>query len=170
MRGYARVCKVCKGVEDRHGYARICKGMQGYARVCDLQRAGVDVDLDAQRGGARDPGHDVVVVLAAADVRLGGETSMQWVATVTYCFGNEAAGGQEEEALVNREYESQQRRRLKQARAQVKAKADLKAEALLDKQTAQMEREYDDAILRLTRLKNQAAARARKETSGGSDQ
>ena len=36
---------------------------------------------------------------------------MQWVTIVTYCFENEAASGQAEEAVANREPGSQRRRR-----------------------------------------------------------
>ena len=36
---------------------------------------------------------------------------MQWVMIITYCCGNEAASGQAEEAVVNKEPGSRRRRR-----------------------------------------------------------
>ena len=42
---------------------------------------------------------------------LGGKTSMQWVIIITYCFEDEAASGQAEAAVANREPVSQRRRR-----------------------------------------------------------
>ena len=50
-------------------------------------------------------------VVEAAEERLGGKTSMQWVTIITYGLEDEAASGKAEAAVANREPVSQRRRR-----------------------------------------------------------
>ena len=56
-------------------------------------------------------GHDDGTAGARSVRRLRGKTSMQWVTSVTYCCGSEAASGQAEEAEANGEPGSQSRQR-----------------------------------------------------------